>query len=154
MYSVLITAHSWLRWLVLLAGILAFVGAVMGRSSRRTWGPGDNSPGRWYTILFDIQFLVGLLLYVWASPITMAARENMGAAMGNSATRFWLVEHPFGMIVALALAHVGRSRVRKAMTDRERFTKAALFYGLSLLIALLSLPWPGLPYGRALLRMP
>jgi hypothetical protein len=154
MYSVLIIAHSWLRWIVLVAGLLTLVRAWSGRSSGRAWGPGDNSAGRWYTILFDIQVLIGLLLYVWASPITMAARQNMGAAMGNSATRFWLVEHPFGMIVALALAHVGRARVRRAMTDRERFGKATLFYGLSILIALLSTPWPGLPYARALLRLP
>jgi len=154
MYTVLIVTHSWLRWIVLVAGLLAVARALAGRSSRRTWGPGDQAPGRWYTILFDVQVLVGLLLYVWASPITMAARQNMAASMGNSATRFWLVEHPVGMIAALALAHVGRSRVRKAQSDRERFSKAALFYGLSLLIALLSTPWPGLPYARALLRLP
>jgi hypothetical protein len=154
MYTVLIVAHSWLRWIVLVAGLLALARALAGRSSRRTWGPGDEAPGRWYTILFDVQVLLGLLLYFWASPVTMAARQNIGAAMANSATRFWLVEHAFGMIVALALAHVGRARVRRAQNDRDRFGKAALFYGLSLLIALLATPWPGLPYGRALLRLP
>jgi hypothetical protein len=154
MYSVLINAHSWLRWIVLLLGVLALFRALAGRSSGRSWGPGDASPGKWYTILFDVQVLIGLLLYVFSSPITMAARANMGAAMGNSATRFWLVEHPFGMILALALAHIGRARVRKARTDREKFAKATLFYGLSVLIALLSTPWPGLPYGRSLLRLP
>ena len=154
MYTLLIVAHSWLRWIVLVAGLLAFARALAGRSSRRTWGPGDEAPGRWYTILFDVQVLLGLLLYVWASPITMAARQNMAAAMGYSATRFWLIEHALGMIVALALAHVGRARVRRALTDRDRFGKAALFYGLSVLIALAATPWPGLPYGRALFRLP
>jgi hypothetical protein len=154
MYTVLIVAHSWVRWLVLIAGVLAVVRALAGRSTGRTWAPGDQAPGKWYTMLFDVQVLVGLLLYVWASPIVMASRANMGAALGSSSTRFWLVEHPFGMIVALALAHVGRSRVRKARTDRERFTKAAIFYGLSVLIALASTPWPGMPYGRSLFRLP
>lgn len=154
MYTVLIVAHSWLRWIVLVAGLLALARALAGRSTGRTWAPGDYAPGKWYTILFDVQVLIGLLLYIFSSPIVTAARANMGAAMGNSATRFWLVEHPFGMIVALALAHVGRSRVRKARSDRERFTKAAVFYGLSVLIALATTPWPGMPYGRALLRIP
>jgi hypothetical protein len=138
---------------VLLVGLLAVFGAIVGRSSRRSWGPGDNGPGRWYTIAFDLQALAGIMLYVWASPITMMAREHMGAAMGNSVTRFWLVEHPLGMVVALALAHIGRARVRKAQTDHARFTRAAVFYGLSVLIALLATPWPGLPYGRALIRL-
>lgn len=154
MYTVLIVAHSWLRWIVLIAGVLALVRALAGKSTRRTWGPGDAAPGQWYTMLFDVQVLLGLLLYVWASPITTAAFQNMGVAMGSTASRFWVIEHPFGMIVALALAHVGRSRVRKARTDRDRFGKAAIFFGLSVLIALLSTPWPGLPYGRSLLRLP
>ena len=154
MYSVLIVLHSWLRWFVLIAGVLAVVRALAGRATRRSWAPGDGTPGRWYTILLDVQVLAGLVLYIWASPITTAARANMAAAMANSATRFWLVEHAFGMIVALALAHVGRARGRRALTDRDKFGKAALFYGLSLLIALAAIPWPGLPYGRTLLRLP
>ncbi len=153
MYTALIITHSWLRWAALLLGLVAVFRAVVGRSSRRSWGPGDNGPGRWYTIAFDVQVLAGIILYVWASPITMMAREHMGAAMGNSVTRFWLVEHPFGMIVALALAHAGRAQVRKAQTDHSRFNRAAIFYGLSVLIALLANPWPGLPYGRALFRL-
>ena len=154
MYTVLIVAHSWLRWIVLIAGVLALVRALAGRATRRTWGPGDEAPGKWYTILFDVQVLLGLLLYVWASPITAAAFQNMGVAMSSAASRFWVIEHPFGMIVALALAHVGRVRIRRARTDRDRFGKAAIFFGLSVLIAWLAIPWPGLPYGRALLRLP
>jgi len=154
MYSVLIVAHSWVRWIVLMAGLVAVFRALAGRSTHRAWGPGDNGPGRLYTIAFDVQILLGILLYVWASPITMTARGHMAGAMGNHVTRFWLVEHPFGMIVALALAHIGRSRVRKAQTDRSRFNQAALFYGLSVLAAILATPWPGLVYGRALLRLP
>jgi len=154
MYSVLIVAHSWLRWIVLLVGLVAVFRALAGRSSHRAWGPGDSGPGRLYTIAFDVQVLAGILLYVWASPITMIAREHMAEAMGNHVTRFWLVEHPLGMIVALALAHIGRSRVRKAQSDRSRFSRAALFYGLSVLIAILATPWPGMSYGRAWLRLP
>ncbi len=154
MYTVVIVLHSWLRWIVLLLGAWAAIRAIAGRSSRRSWGTGDAAPGRWYTIAFDVQVLAGIALYVFASPITMMAREHMGAAMANNVTRFWLVEHPFGMIVALALAHIGRARVRKAQTDHARFTRAAVFYGLSVLIAFLATPWPGMAYGRALIRLP
>ena len=154
MYAILIIVHSWLRWAVLIAGLLAVARVVTGRSSGRAWGPGDEGSGRLYTTLFDVQFLVGLLLYLFASPIVSAARQHMAASMANDATRFWLVEHPAGMIVALALAHVGRSRVRKAQTDRSRFTRALVFYGLSLLVAILAIPWPGLSYGRPLIHLP
>ena len=152
MYPVLILLHSWLRWAVVLLGLWAVFTAISGRSSGRAWSPQDDAAGRFYTILFDVQFLIGLLLYLFASPIVAAAREEIGVAMANSATRFWLVEHAVGMIAAVAFAHVGRVRVRRATSDRTRFTRAATFYGISLLLTLLSIPWPGLPYGRALLR--
>jgi hypothetical protein len=135
-------------------GFIAVFQAIAARSSHRAWGAPDGKPGRFYTIAMDVQLLVGLILYVWASPIVSAARGNMDVAMADSATRFWLVEHPVGMIVALALAHIGTSRIRKAFTDRSRFTRAAVFYGASVLIVVLSTPWPGMPYGRVLFRMP
>ena len=153
MYTALIILHSWLRWVVVLLGLLAVYRAVSGRSSGRAWGTQDDSAGRFYTIFFDVQFLIGLLLYLFASPLVTMARQHMAESMANDVTRFWLVEHPFGMIVALALAHVGRGRVRKAQTDRSRFGRAAVFYGLSLLIALLTTPWPGLAHGRPLFHL-
>jgi len=153
MYPLLILLHSWLRWAVLLLGLWALFSALAGRSSRRAWGPADGTPGRLYTIGFDIQALIGLLLYIVSSPITTAARQHMAEAMSNDVSRFWLIEHPLGMIIALALAHVGRARVRKAATDRSRFGRAAVFYGLSLLIALATTPWPGTAAGRALFRL-
>lgn len=152
MYTALIVTHSWLRWAVIVFGLLAVFQAIAGRSSRRAWAPGDAKAGRLYTIALDVQLLIGLILYLGVSPTVAAARANMEAAMANSATRFWLIEHPVGMLVALVLAHIGTSRVRRAASDRERFTRAAAFYGASVLIAILSSPWPGLPYGRALFR--
>jgi hypothetical protein len=153
MYTALIVTHSWLRWVVIILGLVAVFRAIAGRSSHRSWASADATPGRLYTIAFDVQLLVGLILYLWASPIVSAARANLGAAMGDSATRFWLVEHAVGMIVAIALAHIGTTRVRSAQTDRARFSRAAAFYGASVLIAILSTPWPGMPYGRALFRL-
>lgn len=153
MYPLLILLHSWLRWAVLLLGLWALFSALAGRSSRRAWGPSDGTPGRLYTVSFDIQMLIGLALYIVASPITTVARQHMAEAMSNDVSRFWLIEHPFGMIVALALAHVGRARVRRAVTDRSRFGRAAVFYGLSLLITIATTPWPGMAHGRALFRL-
>jgi hypothetical protein len=65
--------------------------------------------------------------------------------------RFWLVEHPIGMLAALILVHVGRVRTRRA-PDAVKGRRARLFFGLALLLILASIPWPGLPYGRGLIR--
>lgn len=154
MQTVTLLLHSWLRWVVILLGILALVKALVARASGRPWSPSDASAGRLYSMALDVQMLLGLLLYFVFSNLLALARDDMGRAMANPAMRFWLVEHLTGMLIAIALAHVGSARVRKATTDAARFGRAALFYGLSLLAVLLASPWPGLAHARPLFRFP
>jgi hypothetical protein len=151
LYAALLTIHSWLRWLVVLAGIAAFVRAAAGASSRKLWTPADDRSGFWFVTVLDLQVLLGLILYVFLSPLTHAAFGDIGAAMKNSGLRFWLVEHPFGVLVGAALAHIGRVRARKTDSLR-RHRVVAIFFGLALVALLASIPWPGTPYARPLLR--
>lgn len=153
MYTAAIVLHSVLRWVVIVLGVIAVTRALAGRSGGRSWTAADATPGRLYTIALDVQMLIGLLLYFVFSHILSIASADWGRAMGNSAIRYWVVEHLASMVIAIALAHVGTVRVRKAATDAARFTQATIFYGLSLLLILIASPWPGLPYGRALLRL-
>jgi hypothetical protein len=141
MYGIFLLVHSWLRWAVLAAGV-----AAIARGGSR-----DESAGKWFTILLDVQMLLGLLLYFALSPVTGAAFDDFGAAMGASHVRFFAVEHVFGMVIAIALAHVGRKKVLKAPVERKGRT-AAIFYGLALVAILASIPWPGLAAGRPLFR--
>jgi hypothetical protein len=93
-----------------------------------------------------VQLLVGLALYLFISPNTTAAMHDFGGAMHMATTRFFLVEHPFGMIIAIALAHLGKIRAARGARN------ARTFYAVSLIVLLASQPWPGLPYGRPLFR--
>lgn len=148
-YLTILTLHSWVRWLVVIAGALAVLRALGGGT--RPWTSSDERAGFWFTMLLDLQVLLGLLLYVWLSPITHEAFRDVGAAMKSSSLRFWAVEHIFGMLLALGLAHVGRVRIRRAdMPGRRRL--AAIFFGLALVAVLASIPWPGMPNARPLLR--
>lgn len=151
MVSALIAVHSVLRWFVLAAALVAVARAVGGWRLGRSWIDADDRAGRIFVLSFDVQVLMGLLLYVGLSPVTQVAFADFGAAMGDSLLRFWAVEHIFGMLVALALAHVGRARARRVSDDRSRHRTAAIFFGLALLIVFISIPWPGTPAGRPLL---
>ncbi len=148
-YLTILAVHSWVRWLVLISGLLAVLHAF--RAGRGTWRAADDRAGFWFVMLLDLQVLIGLVLYVWLSPVTHDAFHDFGAAMKSSSLRFWAVEHGFGMLVGLALAHVGRVRIRKADPSR-RHKLAAIFFGLALLALLASIPWPGTPNARPLLR--
>src|SRR5688572_30231338 len=152
MYNPVLFVHSVLRWLVLLAGLLAIARAISGVNTRRPWTPDDDKAGLWFTIGLDVQMLIGLILYAALSPVTASAFVDMAAAMKAAPVRFFLVEHPVGMIVGIALAHIGRTRIKKAPDSESRHKKALIFFGLSLLVLLLSIPWPIGPGARPLLR--
>lgn len=149
MLNVVLGVHSYWRWVVLVAAVLVLVRAWSGWRRRRPWTPADDRASRFFVITFDIQVLIGLLLYVALSPFTRAAFSNFGAAMGDSVMRFWAVEHIFGMLVALGLVHVGRAKSRRPSTV-ERHRAAVIFYGLALLVVLITIPWPFMPAGRPL----
>jgi hypothetical protein len=165
MYSACLTAHSLLRWAVILSGLVAAVRAWQAASPRNATGrtaagetprpPALPSPwGAIFTVLFDVQVLLGLILYLFLSPVTTAAMHRMGVVMSNDVLRFWTIEHPVGMLAALALAHIGRATARRAPQDPRQRRRAAIYFTLAILIVVLSAPWPFLPYGRPLLWPP
>ncbi len=84
--------------------------------------------------------------------VYMSAWTDMAETMRNGPLRLIVVEHEVGMFVGLALAHIGRARIRKTADAARRHKLAAIFFGLALVVVLLSIPWPFIPGGRALFR--
>ena len=152
MYSAFLLIHSLLRWIVILAGLFALARAIGGVAGRKPWSPVDASSGRWFSIALDLQFLIGLALYLVLSPFIRDAWADMAATMRNAPLRFFAVEHAFGMIVAIALVHVGRAKIGRASDPARQHKLAAIFFGIAIVVILLSIPWPGTPGGRPLLR--
>jgi hypothetical protein len=149
MYTFVLALHSWVRWIAVIAG----VGAVAAALTER---PGDRRADPWGIALvtsLDIQLLLGLLLYLVLSPNIAAIREHFGEAMRSRELRFWAVEHLTMMFIAVALAHVGRVLGKKASTPGSRRTRLLICYGAATIAMLAGIPWPGLPYGRPLLRL-
>jgi hypothetical protein len=150
LYAILLPAHSILRWLVLLAALFAIIRALTGLRFKRPWENMDDKAGLWFVILFDIQVLIGLTLSFFLSPVTLSMWQNMGGAMSNPTMRYFGVEHAIMMIIALALAHVGRARSKKATDRRAKHRAALIFFALSLAVTIAAIPWPFLSVGRSL----
>jgi hypothetical protein len=148
MYPVMNTLHSILRWLIVLAALFVIIRAVTGISFKRGWMKMDNNAGMWYTMLLDVQVLVGIILYFFLSPTTKIALQNFGGAMGNPVIRFFAVEHGLGMLVAVVVAHVGRSLVQRAPNEMQKHRRSITWTVVSLLIVLASVPWPFLTAGQ------
>lgn len=132
MYNGLLDLHNLIRWAVVLLGLIAIVVALGGKR----WTPQQNSLGRWFSTVFDVQVLIGIIL-LFVSPLVGNAFTDFGATMSDSALRRMVIEHPVLMIVAAVLVHVGVSRGRK--TDSSR--TAAIFYLVAAVVVAYAIPW-------------
>lgn len=132
--------HNILRWAVLLFAVWSLFNAITGVLNKRSFTATDNRSNLLCMIFFDIQLLLGLILY-FNGPFALF-KEKGGAVMKDSALRFLAVEHISMMIIAWLLVHVGRSMVKRADTDAKKHKKMLLFTGIALLVVLASIPWP------------
>lgn len=140
MYPFVLFLHSVVRWLVVVLALAAVGLALYGWLGKKPWTIRDDRLGLFYTVVLDLQLTLGVLLYVFLSPITQAAFQDFGAAMKTQVLRYWAIEHIVIMIVAVALAHVGRVLSKKA-NGPAKFQRAAIFFGLSLVAILAAMPW-------------
>jgi hypothetical protein len=160
-YGVVILTHSWLRWAVLVLG----VGVVVQRAVawRRGGRPVVTPLHAVFIGALDTQVVFGLALYVVLSPLTRSAFGDLGGAMADPVLRFFSVEHVFGMLIAVAAAHIGFERLKRGARDaagQGEHAPAAGQAGFALaaqliwlLAVVVSIPWPFLPYGRPLTRL-
>lgn len=114
---------------------------------KREWQSLDARLTTLFPVLVDIQLLLGLVLYLFVSPLTTGALRDFGAAMSNAVTRFYTVEHTLMMLIVLGAAHIGRALIKKRSAAAARFRSGALIFGLALIVILLATPWPFLAAG-------
>lgn len=133
--------HNVIRWLVLLAGAWTVVLAWRGWLGRRPWTPNEARATRAFLGMLDFQFAIGLVLYLFFSPVTREGFRDIGAGMADAPVRYFLVEHPVIMVAALAVAHVGSVQVRRAATDADRFQRASIWFGLAFAAIAGFVPW-------------
>ncbi|GAB4091282.1 hypothetical protein [Flaviaesturariibacter terrae] len=138
MYEIMRHAHSGLRWVVLILLLLAiFRHATAGDK------PYGRKNGLLLTIFSDIQLLIGI--YLWAAGswgLSQIQARGLSEVMRDPVARFFAVEHTIGMIIAIALLHIGKAQGKKNMPDRTKHKRALIFYVIGLLVMLASIPWP------------
>jgi hypothetical protein len=141
MYSFLLHLHSVGRWLVLLLLLFAIFNSMVAGS--RPFIRSDARTGSILVIFADLMFLIGLSLWFFGPKgFKMIQAMGMSAAMKESATRFYAIEHITLMLIAIILLHIGKSQGKKAISDKSKHVRTMVFYLLALLLMLISIPWP------------
>lgn len=135
----LIHAHSGLRYLIL----LGFIWVIITYITKKNQGI-DGAVKRPYLITFilcHIQLLLGIILYATSAKSALVF-EDFGMAMENDLTRFYGLEHAFGMIAGITVLTVGYSKSKKIQDRVQAHKKAFMFYMIALVAIFVSIPWP------------
>lgn len=141
MYELFLTIHSWLRWVILLASVIVILKSLVGLFGGGEYKKFDNILAASFVGFMHLQLLIGLILYIFLSPVTTSAFENMSKAMSTASIRYWAVEHITVMILAVVAAQVGRSISKKTEDSIVKFRFQAIFFGIALFLMLLRIPW-------------
>lgn len=113
--------HQAWRWVVVASLLVAFIDGVLGLVRRRDWQPRSGTIARVATVAFDVQVLLGVILYV--------------------VNRTWQSTDPDDplhagtMLVGLVLVHATLRRTRTGATSRRRHMWLAAGALVTLIVA-------------------
>lgn len=137
MYSILVHAHSGLRWLVLPALIIAVINSIGKTRGGVTYSGKDKTKALLALILSHLQLVIGFVLYFISPKVVFDA-----SSMQSGVLRFFLVEHAVMMLAAVTLITIGYSRAKRTNLDGKKFKSVLIYYLLGLIIIIAAIPWP------------
>lgn len=143
MYNGMLHLHSVLRWIILILLLVCIYKSFADKAKPFT--SSHQKMGMILMIVADVMLLVGL--YQWFAGdwgLKSIQRNGFGEIMKkeNAILRFYAVEHITLMLIAIILIHIGYSFAKKNVPDTTKHKRTLLYYGLSLLIILIAIPWP------------
>lgn len=127
-FNILKSAHSGLRWVVILFLLLAIVKAFS-----KNYSPANKKLNLFTMIFTHLQILIGVILY-FMSPKVVFSSETMSDPM----FRFFTMEHFVMMVVFAVLITIGKKKADKFKNNK----KTLLFFGIGLVVLFAAIPWP------------
>ena len=126
----LLHLHNILRWVILLLLIVTLIFAFAKKTA-------VNKSSLWLLIFSHIMLVVGLFqLIAGRYGINKGLPEGV-SLMKNSFYRFFWVEHPLLMIMAIILITIARGKARLL-----NYKSTGWLLLIALLLILASIPWP------------
>ena len=140
MYEFLLSTHSHTRWLILVTAVIAIIAPFLNSSGTVT--KKSRVPALAFLIICDVQLLLGLMLYFGDSPYGVKAfNSGMSFVMKNPEFRKIAVEHFILMLLAVILAHIGYSKIKKAVDNQQMKKISMRFFVIALIVILAGIPW-------------
>ena len=145
----LLHLHNLLRWVILVLLVLSVLKSYSGMKSNKTFTAGDKKI--WLFTMISAHITLVLGLYQWTlgrfGLFTYIKPEGV-SMMKDPTLRYFQMEHPVMMIVAIVLITLGYGMSKKSVSDADKFKKAYKYFLVALILILVSIPWPFREIGR------
>ncbi len=139
----LLHLHNLLRWVILVLLLVSLFKSYAGWKGNKTFGNGDKKLWLFTMISAHITLLLGL--YQWLlgryGLLTFEVPEGV-SRMKDPFIRFFQVEHPVSMLLAILMITLGYGNAKKQIDDAAKYKKAAFAFLVALILILLAVPWP------------
>lgn|SRR5690606_32108410 len=145
MYSYLLIIHSYLRWLVLASILIGLLFIIIKRSKKAIYTTKDYQLFKVIKNVFNLQFLVGILLLT-QSPMVKAFWSEVSQAVKWREIRFFGLEHPFMMILGVLLLNIFTDKTKEKIGTNNSFNYLFVSYLIILFILFVSIPWSFSPF--------
>jgi hypothetical protein len=150
MFQSLLTAHSFIRWAVLLSLGFAIFRSWQGYRRLLPFTKTDNALRHWTATIAHIQLMLGIVLYT-QSPMVKYYFSGTGEVSGEP--RFFGLIHILLMLAAIVTITIGSAKAKRKTTDNEKFNTMFRYFGIALILIFIAIPWPFSPLSnRPLLR--
>ena len=139
----LLHLHSLLRWIILILLVLSIYRAFMGWKNKKTFSPGDRKTWLFTMIAAHITLVLGVYQWLWGRYGMLKTTLPEGSSiMKDKFYRFFWVEHPTFMILAIIMITLGYGMAKKKIPDEVKYRRALWLFIVALLFILVAVPWP------------
>ena len=139
----LVHLHNVLRWIILILLVISIAKAYSGWKGKKAFSPGDKKIWLFTMTAAHITFLLGILQLLFGRyGIVTSVLPEGTSIMKNKFYRFFWIEHPFIMIISVALITLGYGMSKKNVPDEVKYRKAFIYFLVALIFILIGIPWP------------
>jgi hypothetical protein len=117
MYSILLAAHSLVRWLVLISLLVAIFQGYKGWLGNKPFSKSDNIIRSATASIAHVQFVLGIVLYC-ISPVVRYFLSYFKTAVHEREIRFFGMEHITMMLIAVVLITIGSMKAKRQPSDK------------------------------------
>jgi hypothetical protein len=143
MQTGLVYLHNVLRWLILIFLVLSILKSYSGWKNKKAFSQADRKTWLLTLIFSHLTLLLGLFqVFFGRYGIFTSSLPEGTHVMKDKFYRFFWIEHPFAMIVAIILITMGYGMAKKQVSDEMKYKKAFWFFLVALVFILAAIPWP------------